>query len=266
MNRPPQLAARRIGQTLTAFRNGPKLLFDLVASKTPFASSELVFKTRDGVVISCPNVAGARVPVYELFAEDAYRFNELAGDLPADFTALDIGGQIGCFSVALAKAFPQARINTYEASPSTAIYTRRNVTNNGLSDRVTVHNTAMSDHVGTLEFTDNGQGSGLNGLTAPEGSQTIEVECTTFAEAVKAAGGKVDLVKIDTEGAEYSIILPSDPSDWATVQSVVMEYHPLHGHSWDELKDFFTKAGLEEVRHDRVDVGLGTVWLKRKSA
>ena len=264
MNRPPQLAARRIGQTLTAFRNGPKLLFYLVASKTPLASSELVFKTRDGVVISCPNVAGARVPVYELFAEDAYRFNELAGDLPADFTALDIGGQIGCFSVALAKAFPQARINTYEASPSTAIYTRRNVTNNGLSDRVTVHNTAMSDHVGTLEFTDNGQGSGLNGLTAPEGSQTIEVECTTFAEAVKAAGGKVDLVKIDTEGAEYSIILPSDPSDWATVQSVVMEYHPLQGHSWDELKDFFTKAGLEEVRHDRVDIGLGTVWLKRR--
>jgi Methyltransferase FkbM domain len=134
---------------------------------------------------------------------------------------------------------------------------------NGFTDRVTVNNTAVASSSGTLQFADNAGGSGLNGLTAPEGTPTIEVPCVTFAEALARAGGPVDVVKIDTEGAEYDIILGSDPSDWASVQRLVMEYHPVDGHSWDELRTFLSKAGLEVVHHEPVDERLGTVWLSR---
>lgn len=267
----PKSLTARIEQTVTTFSNWPRLLIEMAIRRTPMSkttilSRDLTFKTRDGVVIVCPNALhGTTTPVYELFVEDAYRFNDLAGELRADFRALDIGAQVGCFSVALAKAFPQARISAYEASPTTAGYTQRNVTNNRLDDRVKVHTTALSDHVGTLQFADNGQGSALNGLTAPDDSEIIEVACTTFAGAVEAAGGEIDLVKIDTEGAEYSIVLSSDPNDWATVQSLVLEYHPVPGHSWDELREFFLLAGLEEVHHKPSGGGLGSVWLKRRS-
>lgn len=261
MARSLRLARKRVRQTLS-FANGPRLLVGLATSGTPWRRDELRFDVDDGTTIVCPNVAGARVPVYEVFAEDAYRMGEIAdavGDRPV---VLDIGGQVGCFSVAFARQVPGATVHVYEASPSTAVWLERNVSANGLGGRVTVHTEAVSDHVGTLDFLDNGAASGLNGLTATEGTRE-SVPCVSFRDAVTAAGGQVDLVKLDTEGAEYAIVLGGEPADWAPVRQVVMEYHDVPGHSWTELEAFFGAAGLHCNRHERAGERQGTVWLSR---
>jgi len=252
-------ATHRVGQTLSGFRNGASVLAQMAGRR-----DELVFKVDDSLSVTCPNIAGARVPVYEVFVEDAYRLEWFTRDLNGDkVQALDIGGHIGCFSLAFAHLHPEALVQTFEASPSTFSFTRRNVDDNGLADRVTVENIAVSDSNGTLAFADNGGGSGLNGVTAPAGTAVIDVPCITFADAVAHAGGKVDVVKIDTEGAEYDIVLGSEPTDWKDVQRVVLEYHEVTGRSWDELKAFFDEAGLHPVRHEPVTPRLGTAWLSR---
>jgi FkbM family methyltransferase len=251
-------AAGRVRQTLTDFDNGLQLLTALATRR-----DELEFRVKGGVTITCPNVAGARVPVYEIFAEDAYRLGWFTAGLADDFHALDIGGHIGCFSVALATLKPRVSIWTFEASPSTAAFTRRNVTDNGLLDRVTVTNVAVSSTAGTMAFADNAGGSGLNGITAPTGTKTIDIEAITFADAKQRAGGSVQLVKIDTEGAEYDIVLGSDPADWADVQRVVLEHHDVPGHAWSELEAFFASAGLTIAAREDVTPRLGTVWLSR---
>jgi len=259
------LAARRVRQTLTRFENGPSLLVGIVGSRIRQQPTELMYRFDDDLSIVCPNMPGARVPIYEVFADDAYHLEWFTSDLGDAPRAVDIGGHIGCFSLAFARQHPGARVETYEASPSTAAYTRRNMAINQFDDRVTVHNTAVSSASGTLQFADNAGGSGLNGLTAPEGTPTIEVPCVTFAESLARADGPVDVVKIDTEGAEYDIILGSDPADWSDVQRLVMEFHPIDGHTWDELQTFFSKAGLE-VAHLEFGLNtdrLGTVWLSR---
>ena len=252
------LVTKRVRQTLVDFDNGPSLLAG-IAGRRP----ELHFQVDDSLNITCPNVAGARVPVYEVFAEDAYRLGWFTGDLREDVSAVDIGGHIGCFSMAFARLHPQGRVQTFEASPTTFTFLNRNITDNKFDDRVTVNNTAVSSKVGTLQFADNAGGSGLNGITAPEGSKVIEIPCTTVAAAFGKAGDRVDVVKIDTEGAEYDIVLTSSPADWSGVQRVVMEYHPVDGHSWAELEAFFAEAGLSVVRHEPVTDRLGTVWLSR---
>ena len=252
-------ATHRVGQTLSGFRNGASVLAQMAGGR-----DELVFKVDDSLSVTCPNIAGARVPVYEVFVEDAYRLEWFTGDLNGDkVQALDIGGHIGCFSLAFAQLHPEALVQTFEASPSTYACTRRNVDDNGLADRVMVENIAVSDSNGTLAFADNGGGSGLNGVTAPAGTAVIDVPCITFADAVAHAGGQVDVVKIDTEGAEYDIVLGSEPTDWKDVQRVVLEYHEVTGRSWDELKSFFDEAGLHPVRHEPVTPRLGTAWLSR---
>lgn len=264
MIRTPELATRRVRQTLR-FPNGPRILFDLASSRTPWARDELLFRLRGGGRVHCPNQPGARVPVYEVFSEDAYRMSELVDGLPSDLVALYIGGHIGCFSLALARTVPGARVHSYEASPSTAAWLSRNVTDNGLADRVTVHQQAVSGERGTLEFADNAHGSSLNGLTAPEGSTTlVQVEAVTVEDAIAAAGGRVDLVKIDTEGAEYAMLGATTPATWAGVRRVVMEYHDVEGHRWAELETLFDSAGLHVVRHEPISARQGTVWLARK--
>ena len=88
---------------------------------------------------------------------------------------------------------------------------------------------------------------------------------TTFDDAVKGAGGPVQIVKMDVEGAEYDIILPSDPASWADVRKVVMEYHPVEGHSLEELTRLLRGLGIHRgpARAHGPAPGLGAMWLAR---
>lgn len=257
-SRSPGLAVRRSVQTLRHFRNGASILTALASP-----GRELVFDVRDGPTIHCPNRPGARVPVYEIFAEDAYRLESLLQGLDAP-VVLDIGAHIGCFSVAVARARPAALVHSYEASPATAGWLTRNVVANGVDRQVVVHQKAVGDHDGNIEFMDNAAGSSLNGMTAPTGTST-SVPCVTLASAFAAAGGSVDLVKIDTEGAEYAMVLASPPSVWDPVHRVVLEYHDVPGHSWDELDRFFLAAGFAVRDIAPSGERQGTVWLERRA-
>lgn len=250
--------ARRVRQSFTHFENGGALVRSLAGAK------ETTFRTRTGMTLHVPNVPGARFPVYEVHADDCYRVGDLLAGLGPEPVVLDIGAHIGSFSTAIIAAAPGARVHAFEASPSTADWLERNVAANGLEGRLVVHRAAVSDHTGTLELLDNGQASAHNGLTAPEGT-LVSVPCVTFAEAHAAAGGRVDLVKTDAEGAEYGFILGSDPALWAGVRRVVMEYHPVEGRSLADLVAFLGAVGIDLVRDEPSPdkPGLGNAWFAR---
>ncbi len=231
--------AKRVLQTPRAFSNWPTVLFDMAREKVGQGPPTLTFVARSGLRMECPNVPGARVPLYEIFAEDSYRFDWFLGPLARQpLQVLDIGGQVGTFACRLAQVQPQASITTYEPSPTTADFLRRNVTRNGLADRVQVVQQALAASVGTAQFDDNGAGSGENSLVGgARGSVgTITVDTTTFDAAVAAVGGPIQLVKMDCEGGEYDLVYASSPESWASVQRLVIEYHPVTGQSWDELR------------------------------
>ncbi|HSV37260.1 MAG TPA: FkbM family methyltransferase [Nocardioidaceae bacterium] len=255
-------AARRVRQTLAAFDNSAALLSGMTRGRLTGEPTELEFRVH-GLTVTVPNRKGARVPVYEVFAEDAYRLSWFTAGLDPTFVAVDIGAHVGCFSVALAHQAPGVHISAYEASPSTAAYLQRNVVANRLGDQVSTHAAAVSSSTGVLEFADNDSASALNGLTAPAGATLVEVPCVTVAQAFAGAPGPVQLVKIDTEGAEYDLVLASDPEHWASVRRVVLEYHDVPGHSWGELERFFGRAGLHQIAHEPETPRQGTVWLSR---
>lgn len=259
--------SQRVRQTPMLFTNYPQVFGSLLASMTPWQRPEMTFRLRNGYTIVSPNADGARFPIYEIFADDGYRLDVLCRGLPEDAHVLDIGGQIGCFSLAVAKHLPDARIDVYEASPTSAGYVQRNVEGNGLGDRIRVNATALSGEDGFFTFVDSGTASGHNGLTAPEGlGEEVTVPCTTFDAAVAKLDGRVELVKADVEGAEYDIILKSSASSWSTVERIVMEYHPVAGHSLDELVEFFASVGIRPTAHEPgTRPGLGLMWLARTS-
>ena len=259
--------ARRIRQTPQTFTNWASVLADMAREKVGRGPGTLTFRTRSGLTIECPNRPGARVPIYELFAEDCYHFEWFLGPLATSpIQVFDVGGQIGTFACQLAQLNPQAAIRTYEPSPTSAAFLRANIEQNGFADRVTVQQEALAASIGTAEFDDNEGGSGENSLVsgARGNLATVTVQTTTFDAAVAAAGGRVDVVKIDCEGGEYDLIGASAPESWASVQRVVLEYHPVDGHAWDELRTRFADVGLSVQREEPLGPGYGLVWLSRE--
>jgi FkbM family methyltransferase len=266
---------RRVAQTRRTFRNWPALLTSLAGEKLHRGAPTLTFVTRSGLRLRCPNVPGARLPMYEQFADDNYRLDWLLGSETGPVRILDVGAHVGAFAVNAAGARRNVHVECYEPSPSTAEFLRANVAANGLDDRVLVHEAALAGSTGVAELDDNSSGSVHNGLVGDAGRlvagadsaghrHVIEVKALTFADAV-AAGGPFDLVKMDCEGGEYALVYASDKHSWASAQRVVLEYHRVTGESWDELRDWFADAGLHVVREqtDPLAPGLGVAWLDR---
>ncbi|MBC7630274.1 FkbM family methyltransferase [Aeromicrobium sp.] len=252
-------AAMRTRQTITSFDNGWSILRQILTR-----SDDLVYQVGT-LQITGPNVPGARVPVYEVFSEDEYSMEWFSQGLGRNPVLVDIGAHIGCFSLQFVTRHPGARVEAYEPTPSTGSYLQANVEANGLSGQIAVHRRAVAATAGQLVMADNGAGSGHNGVLhlGEAGSVTIEVPCVSLADVFEAVGGQVDLIKMDAEGAEYDIILNSSPESMSGVRRVVMEYHALPGHSFEELESRLGEGGLTLVRRERYASGLGLAWFAR---
>ncbi|MGH8961043.1 MAG: FkbM family methyltransferase [Jatrophihabitantaceae bacterium] len=254
---------RRFVQTPRTFTNWAPILRDMALGRIGRGPAELEFRTRSGIRIDTPNRPGARVPVYEIFAEDCYRLAWFLGPLlQRPIRVVDVGGHVGTFSVRLTQLHQRATVQAFEPSATTATFLRRNVAQNGVAERVTVREAALAATSGYAVFDDNGAGSGLNGLAAAGHSTgtATKVETVAFDEVV--ADAPVDVVKIDCEGGEFDLVLGSSPQSWASVQRVVIEWHPVTGHAWPELRDYFAKVGLQVQDEDAFGQH-GCVWLSR---
>jgi FkbM family methyltransferase len=256
---------RRLLQTPKSFANWPQLLTGLAREKVAKGPDELTFRTREGQTISVPNAPGARVPAYEVFAEDCYDLRWFLGDLiERPIHVLDVGAHVGTFSTWLGKVHPTATVDCFEPSPDTFRFLERNIRDNGLADRVHVHQKALAGEAGFATFDLQGAGSGHNHLAFGDEVQgsAARVETVTFDDVVAGARGPVELVKMDCEGGEYDLVYKSSPESWRDVQRLVLEYHTIDGESWGELRAWFAEAGLHVLRDLSAPIA-GTAWLSR---
>lgn len=167
----------------------------------------------------------------EIFVEEHYAFRS---EKPAPFI-IDCGSNYGMSILFFKKLYPQATIIGFE--PGGAVYAdlKNTVAINQLSN-VTVHNCAVSDQAGSLNFyyVENQLGTSIN----QHGSQQL-----TVSEVVKAVPlsdyitQEVDFLKIDIEGAEESVLHEIANKDkLKLVKELVIEYH----HHLDPDNDRFS--------------------------
>lgn len=258
---------RRVAQTPGAFANWSEVLLAMAKERVGRGPDELAFATRRGQRITVPNVPGARVPVYEVFAEDCYRLDWFLGDLQGTpIQVVDIGAHVGTFACWLAHLHPQATIDCSEPAPDTCSYLRRNVEQNGLSDRIAVHEQAVAATTGRARLGVPGAASALSSLATDDDAGTgdhLDVVAISFDDAVAGLPHPPVVVKMDCEGGEYPLVRASSPTSWATVQRIVLEYHAVPGERWSELRSWFEDLGFAVAREEPIAEGLGTAWLSR---
>ena len=115
----------------------------------------------------------------------------------------DVGANVGYFSLLLARCVaPGGSVVAFEAQPENAERARRNVALNGLDGTIAVVQAAVCDRGGTVAL--------RKGATAAEfsivGGDGAEETVPAVTLDEQFADGRLDLVKIDVEGAEELVL------------------------------------------------------------
>lgn len=153
---------------------------------------------------------------------------------------LDIGGNIGTTSVYYSHLFPDAKIYTFEPVKDNYAILEKNT---AALPNVTTFNVGLgaSDSTPTIfayEDNDNTGGYSLYDLQVDKakGEQITVKHAGNFLKENNIT--HVDLIKIDTEGAEYDILTSMEPEMLANVRWIIGE---LHGERDFELFTYLSK-------------------------
>lgn len=140
----------------------------------------------------------------------------------------DIGANIGAASVLLAERFPAARIFSFEPVPENFALLERNVAK---APKVTPVQLALSGDAGGRELIYSPDKFNQGGFSffqdgAPGDVARIRVATASPAGFMRERGlDGVDLIKIDTEGAEYEILTAFDSGVLRQVKWIIGELH-----------------------------------------
>lgn len=136
---------------------------------------------------------------------------------------VDLGANIGLTALWYARAMPAARLACVEPGRDNAALLRRNV--GWLGERVTVVEAAVGPSRGTAEFL---EAETWGGRLAPVGAgrRGYPVELLDVPAILERARfPRIDLLKLDIEGAERELLGSGDRSWLRGVRALIIELH-----------------------------------------
>lgn len=150
--------------------------------------------------------------------------------LQPGMTFVDVGANIGVVTLhAAVRVAPNGKVHSFEPAPRTFQILKDNIQVNGLleSGLIELHHAAVADTEGEAKLSVYPDDSGHNTLFGSESDSRIEVSMVTLDSVLDRK--RVDVVKIDAEGAEPLILRGMRNILNANPQIVVlMEFAPIH--------------------------------------
>jgi len=120
---------------------------------------------------------------------------------------VDVGANLGYFSLLWAAARPDNRVMAFEASPRNVPLLRRNVERNGFGSRVEIAAVAVGKAPGKLGFSLGPQEqTGWGGVTMDPSDTNVTVDVVRLDDIVNSLP-EIALLKIDIEGADTWALL-----------------------------------------------------------
>ncbi|MEO9481805.1 MAG: FkbM family methyltransferase [Ekhidna sp.] len=187
---------------------------------------------------------------------------------------LDIGSNIGYYSIIAAKSNPHIDVISFEPAAGPLHYLKKNININKIDQNVKIESYAIADHEGTIEFhvvyntkyrflKHNLAGEGNAGSKLdPSRFTPIQVEAMTLDHYCNINSvDRIDLIKLDTEGTEVDILLNAKDTIERNQPIVICE--TLFNTIEDKLEEvmlshnylFFnhTSKGLKQVKSIKRD-------------
>lgn len=159
---------------------------------------------------------------------------------------VDIGAHIGLSCIYFTERYPDAKIYSYEPHSDNFKLLEQNITQNNLDIDIFnmgVSNKQSEQHLYELSH----KGTAVH-TTVPDNRQAAKthlIECTTIEHIVNDNNiPRIDILKLDCEGAEYAILdQPAYVLD--KIDTIVMEYHDINSDdNFDNLTAHLTRNGF----------------------
>ncbi|MGD9897389.1 MAG: FkbM family methyltransferase [Candidatus Methylacidiphilaceae bacterium] len=251
---------RGYGRLVRTFRNWP--LYFRHRRGLLRDPEALEFRTRRGFRLPLPP---ARIgDFYEIFLAQHYVATEWSRDLPRLRTVIDVGANIGLFSLFAAERCPNARILAFEPWEENFRYLEKLVRENRLP--VLPFREALSSTSGLLSlhlprserFT-----SRATVFSEPPGPSwpnqedlRIEVPAVTLEEVFRRERiGACDLLKMDCEGSEYAILYGTSPEFLVRIGRMAIEVHPgsAPSENSESLAAYLTALGFQTAAREATE-------------
>jgi len=161
---------------------------------------------------------------------------------------LDIGANIGAATVFFSELYPAAKIHAFEPIPGNLDILKMNAASRGNPERITCHLLALSDKDGELQMIHSPGAHNHGGWSfyqrgAAGNEEKVSVPVRKSGDFVRELGlDRIDVIKIDTEGAEKEILHGLTPEQLASVKYIVGE---LHGERDFDLLDWLEQRGFD---------------------
>lgn len=160
---------------------------------------------------------------------------------------IDIGGHLGFFSLYASLLNPTVPIYSFEPHIGNFELLKQNLKDNRLHN-VTAKNLAVSDKIGEAELLLSREDLNHSLVRAIEPTnETQKVQSVTLEKIFERYGiARCNLLKIDCEGAEFTILESAPPAIFGRITHIFLEYHdwvPNGDHR--RLKRFLEKQGYE---------------------
>ena len=164
------------------------------------------------------------ITLHEIFCRQDYRC-ELPG------VVVDVGSNIGISALYFLTRSHSTYCELYEPDPNNLEKLSRNLREH--EGRFTIHDTAVADMQGEVEFVC--ESTGRYGTLEPDSrlwssrrnTERISVRVehiNTILEKAIAQHGRIDLLKMDTEGSELRTLRAIDPALRAQIRNIVIEW------------------------------------------
>ncbi|MDG7013008.1 MAG: FkbM family methyltransferase [Nitrososphaerota archaeon] len=144
--------------------------------------------------------------------------------VPSNGVIVDIGANVGVFSILAASRFGSARVHSFEPSPKNFEMLKRNVALNHMDSVVSTYRLCVAGASGSrvLNLSEEMVANSLYEVHKKRGETTVR--CITLREVLELTGApKIDFAKIDCEGAEVEILMGASRETLQRVRHLTIE-------------------------------------------
>jgi FkbM family methyltransferase len=232
------------------------LLFGRILGKS--RNKKIVYTMKNGLIFQECNSKRDRtlfITLQELFVDETYKI-PIDENIPkGNLVILDLGANIGAYSLYCCVNYRVSRVLAFEPDPETFEKLNNNVRLNGLDDKIHTFKKAVNANGGSILFNVDAVSSrGSSALR--RGRNRITVDATTLA-CIFADNNieYCDIVKIDIEGSEYDVMFNCPKDLLAKFGFILIECHrdfvSLNtAYTKETMRAFFEENGFDILRDE----------------